>query len=360
MSIKSNKMTSDEKCIYFREGLGHHFPQLKKCFPEHVENVTISGSHISVIDSIDKFPKLKRLEVVGTQMRHVPVLDLPEATDLVLKNNRIQTISPPHDARKVTHINLEGNILKEIPDLTAFSELMSLHVADNIIEELDLSKVPRSLAFLDGSENYISVVSNGKNAQNLKNLRLNRNFISSLSGINEIPNLDILVAESNKIDRADLREGSKISHLDLSKNKIEHLEIKHGERLDYLYVSENPIKRIGLLNCPNLRYLNISDIRFGQFDHPMYDNAGRKPSRSALHDYADEKYTKYAHQRFEALLSNGWSDKLYNLKILHAQNVYFEPTAIEGFKKMINLTTLKRLGVRYGTDFYEMFDNIKF
>ena len=90
--------------------------------------------------------------------------------------------------------------------------------------------------------------------------------IKSLKGIQYFPNLNILQATRNDIDKIDLRHNPSIGCLFLEYNQLTEIDVSSLPLLGSLHIEENPIKTLDVSNNPLLEGLYTSYTRLQSID----------------------------------------------------------------------------------------------
>jgi Leucine-rich repeat (LRR) protein len=145
-----------------------------------------------------------------------------------------------------------NNELESLPDLNHFKNLLVLDISINKINKL--KKMPKKLIEFTCFDNKIEDISNISVCANLKTLFISNNLITSLDFLNNHQNLEILMANNNKI--SDIPQNIiKIRKIHIRNNNI--TKIKSYNNLIYLDCQNNNLEYIAPMN--NLRDLILSD-----------------------------------------------------------------------------------------------------
>ena len=194
-------------------------------------------------------------------------------------------------AQTITGLNVEGNRIASLEDLSSFDQLLSLNVSENRLTSLDGLEQSQSLGELLASDNQITDISALTNHSALKTVNLQHNLITdltplsgcsqlrkvnvcdnqltSLSGLENALELTSLTADSNQIESLDgIVNSSMLEAVYLGNNKISDISVLAGNalHLETLWLSENQVSDISCLkDMAVLKYLiidgnSISDI----------------------------------------------------------------------------------------------------
>ena len=179
-------------------------------------------------------------------------------TSLDLTGNEIIDIGDLSGLKNLKTLTLSENKIDKISGLSGLSNLTQLDLNYNEIEEISGLSELSNLEYLNLDNNKIIEVSNLSGLKNLKGLYLSENKIDKISGLSELKNLEYLDLTGNeKIDISDLSGLKNLSSLDLSCNKIRDISALSGlKNLRNLNLMNNEIRDIsalsGLKNLSNL------------------------------------------------------------------------------------------------------------
>ena len=182
-------------------------------------------------------------------------------TSLDLTGNEIIDIGDLSGLKNLKTLTLSENKIDKISGLSGLSNLTQLDLNYNEIEEISGLSELSNLEYLNLDNNKIIEVSNLSGLKNLKGLYLSENKIDKISGLSELKNLEYLDLTGNeKIDISDLSGLKNLSSLDLSCNKIRDISALSGlKNLRNLNLMNNEIRDISALSgLKNLRDLSLS------------------------------------------------------------------------------------------------------
>ncbi len=100
--------------------------------------------------------------------------------------------------KKLETLNVSGNILTAIPDITDCEALVTLNVNDNLIEKLDNIENAKVLTTLFANNNKISDVSKLEAIKTLKTLELTGNALADIKAFEKLTALVTLKLDDNK------------------------------------------------------------------------------------------------------------------------------------------------------------------
>lgn len=233
---------------------------------ENIESIDLhsceAGMVKSMISSINKLPKLKKLSITdcGIDSIYLDNLHLGQLIDLDLSSN---AISNPRgflkDCLYLEILNLSYNNLTEFPpELSYLSNLKQVDLSNNLIRRFNL---------------------NGNLISRITHLNLNSNFI-----------LDIPL---------NISRFQSLQQLDLSHNRIESLEgaIFKITSLLNLYMSHNQIRTIPM-SIEDLVNINLIDLSYNYISDLPSSMLNLKNLKSLLLQFnrfelAPEAITKY-------------------------------------------------------------------
>lgn len=209
-----------------------------------------------------KLVKLKELYLVGNRLQILPP-EINNLTNLKILNvsfNLLNEISPLTNLKKLKYIHLAHNDLKTLPQLNSL-KLESIVISGNEIETLrDTIGQFTNLNYLDISNNKISnFPTTITELKKLNNIHASNNNISSMVEICELPNLKLLILDSNKLDiiPTSISNLTCLISLSLRDNYVNHIPDELGTltQLRTLNISNNNNTQIPLsiLQIPDIQ-----------------------------------------------------------------------------------------------------------
>ncbi len=213
-----------------------------------------------------------------------------EVIKLNLKNNYLESIASLKSlSSSLTHLNLAGNKLKSIEELSDFHNLIFLDLSTNLISNIDVIKNLKNLEFLYLDHNLIIEIpkfilpklitlwlynnkivniNNLKSLVNLESISLAHNSIADISVLKEMKKLKQIYLNDNNIYDIDVLSNFKsLIYLDLARNKIVDIFcLKNIEISSDLMLGENKIFDLTPL-YPSLRDNKINFVN--AFDNPL-------------------------------------------------------------------------------------------
>eukprot|EP00128_Syssomonas_multiformis_P002335 Colp12_sorted_trinity150504_noHs@15129 len=178
--------------------------------------------------------------------------------ELNLQNCHISGIDNLDAFSRLRSLDLSHNCISKIECLQANTELRELILADNKLIKLENLERLKELSSLDVHDNYISQIGDGVRALgNLRHLRLDSNRLKTLKQLQSLPLATLNVA----FNELTSLEGLPISlqSLDCSNNQINSLPSDLPRGLQDLNLSHNTVRDLApLVSLTNLRTLDIA------------------------------------------------------------------------------------------------------
>lgn len=147
------------------------------------------------------------------------------------------------EASKVKKIDLGGQNLKDVQDVTKFKNVEYLSFIGNQLEELKLEDFKFLIKLFCG-QNNLKTFEISKMPM-LSNLTCPINQLTTLS-ISGCPNLTALNIMENRLISVDLSPFNKLKTLDASDNQLESLDISTNTELVQIIINNNHIKTIDI------------------------------------------------------------------------------------------------------------------
>ena len=147
-------------------------------------------------------------------------------------------------------------------DVTANTELISLHLTQHNISFLDLSNCNK-ISYLSLSGNPLGNV-NVTNLPQLLNLNVNGCQLTTLSTVNN-PLIRSLYCAGNQLTNLDLSNNNDLTTLWCQDNQLNVLDLRNGNNINF--VSQYPADpslyhALNLTNNPNLTCINVDDASY--------------------------------------------------------------------------------------------------
>ena len=229
--------------------------------------------HKVIDDSVSSPQELKRLDLSGLALRELPENFgvLSELIVLNLSNNQLQSLPQSMAAMtKLSNLDLRRNHFSKLPQVLIYLPLSSLNLSGNMLDDVSEIKAYSELRVLDLSVNAITTMDGVISKDNeLRTLNLSCNYLKDvtellavlpntqrldLSGnmltqipesIGEMERLVELKVSDNIVEHIDDRLFTLgIDTLDLSSNKIYWIRLQGMEELGSIVLDFNPIKHI--------------------------------------------------------------------------------------------------------------------
>ncbi len=182
---------------------------------------------------------------------------------LNVTNLGIESLAGIENLTLLQYIFCDSNLLTTTAELWRNSSLITLNVAHNRLTEIDLDN-NTMLQNLDCSDNLLeqmpidSVIS-------LKTLAFSNNQVSDAHFLKNMPLLEQLSCDNNRITSLDLSKNPKLSRLVANNNRLSELATGTAN-LSFLACQNNELQGLTLSAMRNLQELNCSDNQLASLD----------------------------------------------------------------------------------------------
>ncbi|CAG5123950.1 unnamed protein product [Candidula unifasciata] len=219
---------------------------LKLCLeedPNRVFEVSLHGKGLTSTPDLEKFHKLRILDVSGNYIQKISGLGSnKDLRELKIYDNDITEIDGLGNLKELCHLQLQHNKIGTIGrGLCNLKKLQCLRLDSNQISKLEIPELV--------------------SCSNITSLDLSHNRLETLAPLSYLPNLSELFASGNRIkNTGDLTKCKKLQEVDLSRNQISDLSgLANLPNLQILDVSHNLIKTLNsLIKLRSLEELNIN------------------------------------------------------------------------------------------------------
>ncbi|MHC3994827.1 GNAT family N-acetyltransferase [Thiomicrolovo sp. ZZH C-3] len=205
-------------------------------------------------------------ELVAVNLGNNKLSSLPESmasmtklSNVDLRRNAFTAVPALLGALPVRSLNLSGNRISEVSELTRFTMLRVLDLSGNVLEGFaDCLSVPNEIRTLNLSTNYIKELS-GMLAQltSVERLNLEGNLITSIppeaAYLSSLLELDLSDNRIETIDPAFFTLG--VESVNLASNRINHMTLHGLEELEVLTLDDNYLRTLEIVDdfAPYLR-----------------------------------------------------------------------------------------------------------
>lgn len=216
--------------------------------------------HKVIDDSIAVPHEIKRLDLSGLSISELPESfgTLSELITLNLSNNQLQSLPDSLSSMtKLSNIDLRRNHFSKLPKVLTSMPIRSLNLSGNMLDDVSELKAYSELRVLDLSVNAITTVDGVLNRDNqLRSLNLSNNYLKDVTNLfSHLPDAQRLDLSGNMISQIPetIGEMKSLVELKLSDNLIEHIDDKlFTLGLDVLDLSSNRLYWIGLKGLEEL------------------------------------------------------------------------------------------------------------
>ena len=214
-----------------------------------LEELHIYVSNISSID-VSENPKLRRLDANHTGIENIDVSNNPELFALNVEFTGVSEVDVTKNP-KLYEVYLTGDNKVTSLDITKNPELVHLRISGTSITDIDLSQNKKLAAFFNeaGMEEDPATWEEVEYAPApLKALDFSNN-----------PELYEVYLDGMPISSIDVSGAKGLNHLHLSDTNISSLDVSKNTALVSLTLENTPIKKLDISNNKNLHRLNISN-----------------------------------------------------------------------------------------------------
>ncbi|KAI9821949.1 MAG: hypothetical protein M1827_002531 [Pycnora praestabilis] len=250
--------------------------------PYTVRSLRIQSNCLSNLTAWGHLRNLQYLDVSGNQIESLEGFrDLVHLRELRADNNSISSLEGVMDLDGLTLLRVRGNRLEEVDfEATEMKRLSDLDLSGNVlIEVLNLDNLP-ALVQLNLDDNRLAGfhVSASTPLSQLKSLRLAKNHLSDLD-VSSFPALRELHLDGNQITKVDGLQKAKLLKTLSMQDQINESDISHGASIDdcfelrELHLSQSTVFRI----TPKLDFLNLQQLELATAGLDMLpSNFGQK------------------------------------------------------------------------------------
>jgi hypothetical protein len=209
------------------------------------------------------------------------------ATTLDLAGNQIDSVADVTWPSSLMTLDLWGNQIKSVADVTWPPSLRYLELGGNQIKSVADVTWPPSLEYLYLSSNQIQSVTDVTWPSSLRTLSLYNNQIENVTNVTWPSSLELLSLSGNQIENVtDVTWPSSLDYLSLESNQIENVaDVTWPSSLRVMYLYGNQIESVADVTWPSsLMYLNLGGNPLGCFqgvpEHVvMLEYLGKKTPR---------------------------------------------------------------------------------
>lgn len=250
------------------------------------DNILILLANNKAITALDvpNEPDMYRFSIEDNAIDSLDLTNVKGIRGLYAKNNGMKSIKlGVNTSSRPAVVDLSGNDIKGVIDLSSWSNLSKLDVTGNDLDSIglphsetlnDVSCDSNRIETLDFS-NCSGLTSISANANKLKSINLTgcykldelyvgTNLLDSLN-ISDATELTSLTAYGNNIKSIDLSKNTKLEGVYLYNNQLSALDLTKNNSVRWLNVEYNNLSELRTDNMPNLSYLianhnNLSSV----------------------------------------------------------------------------------------------------
>ena len=213
--------------------------------------INVSKMHISRLDGIEYFTKLRTLNCSYNDLERLDVRQNKDLTELNCYFNSIKSLDVSNNSELRT-LHCSYNPISKI-DVSGLEKLMDLEIYNAEITEIDVSHNAK-LAYLAISNNKVANVDVSNNKE-LQGLECNENGLATLN-VSSNPKLRYLYCGNNKLTTLNLENNSSLTNLWCNYNQLTGISLGNLTNLQFLMCSNNPFT-----NGLELRYnTNLTEL----------------------------------------------------------------------------------------------------
>lgn len=239
-------------------------PQAVQNLP-NLQVVDLSGNRIADISPLYGCKKITELYIDENLITQVNLDNWPELKLFSARYNRITAMPDVSQASTVEKLDLSGNPLMQLSDVSGMTALSQLVLSNcGITDASGLGNIRFSEqgdGALDLSANQLTNLDFVEFIQGLKTLRVSKNFIGDISPLTAQTGILVLDISYNYVESVDSLAGFvNLQHLNLSHNQIRSLKALEGiTSVITLDVSNNQLESVDGINfMEDMEVLNLS------------------------------------------------------------------------------------------------------
>lgn len=260
-------------------------------------SLDLRNAGITNAEGIQYFTNIATLDLSGNQLSTIP--DLSNTSTLknfYASNNQLTVLPDFSNLTQLVDFQVMNNQLAALPDLTNASDLHSIYCSENNLTDFpDLSNFPNMRRLVIGENPYNEPI-DFSTCVDLEELHIHRTGADTIIGLDKLTKLKILFAWENQIeDFSGLNANTTLTHCIIYKNPLSHLP--------------------ELANKPNLNSINVNNCKLtfeeikrildlGSFPPSIY--SGQNPF-----DFDDQVARESDHFEFTYPEENPLSTNIY-------------------------------------------------
>lgn len=229
------------------------------------KELNFSGSGITSISALKRFPDLQKLFLGGTQISDIGVLkDLTNLKWLSLRETQVSDIGVLSGLNMLQDLNLFGSQVSDITVLSGLTNLQELSLAGTKVSDISALAGLTKLQTLYLAGIKISDIGVLAGLINLQELSISRTLVNDIQPIREFNKLQTLYLHHTKVSDIGPLTGIKsLQSLDLGATQVSDFGVLAGlTKLQTLILSGTPVSDIvALAGLTSLQELNLSGTK---------------------------------------------------------------------------------------------------
>jgi internalin A len=198
---------------------------------------------------ISQLTKLETLHISGTILSSGDLKligALPELRSLSLPSCQISTISNLAPAKKLIHLDLSNNPIRDISVIAGMTQLQTLDLHLNALVSLDALRGLSNLQSLDVSQNSVTSLEPLAQLFALRTLNVSNNDLMSLAGLELLTGMtELRASHNNMTDLQPITAMTGLELLDVSNNTLLNIDpVAAMLKLQELNFSYNEVKNL--------------------------------------------------------------------------------------------------------------------
>ena len=234
---------------------------------------------VASLEGLESFPNLKRLNLDGSRrdLDLSPIARLTKLDNLRLgwtwccEGNEWEShrdLTPISNLKQLSELHLNGGAVSDISALSELANLRRLWLGWNQdIEDFSALGAIRRLTELELQNTLLRQIPELGSAGSLKYLGLGENPISDLSDLPEMPFLEHINLSNTQVSDISVLSGSQnLRHIDARNARLKRVDLGEMPELNGMGLSDNKISSVSFQDLPNVDWLDLSNNEMTGFE----------------------------------------------------------------------------------------------